>query len=211
MARRIKEEPIIHKNRIADKAEELFSKRGIDGTTMDDIASAAGYSKATLYVYFKNKEEIVSFLALRSMTKLRDVISMALGKNKNSKEAFFELCFALVEFQREYPTFFERSLAYISIDFETEDIGYDQQTYIVGEEINKIIAEFIKQGIENGEFKKSDKYFITTFQMWGMISGLIKLASEKERYILQACGLTKQEFLEDGFEKVYNLGTVLLV
>lgn len=40
--------------------------------------------------------------------------------------------------------------------------------------------------------------------MWGMISGLIKLACEKERYILQAGGLTKQEFLEDGFEKIYE-------
>lgn len=204
MARRIKEEPIVHKNRIADQAEELFKKRGIDGTTMDDIAGAAGYSKATLYVYFKNKEEIISFLTLRSMTKLRDVISMALGKKENSKEAFFELCFALVEFQREYPTFFERSLAYISIDFETKDAGFDQQTYIVGEEINKLIADFIEQGIKNGELKKCDKYFIATFQMWGMISGLIKLACEKEQYILQAGGLTKQEFLEDGFEKVYE-------
>ena len=203
MARRVKEEPTVHKNRIADHAEELFKQGNIGGTTMDDIAGAAGYSKATLYVYFKNKEEIISFLALRSMTKLRDVISMALGKKENCKEAFFELCFALVEFKREYPTFFERSINYISTDFETEDIGYNQQAYIVGEEINKLIADFINKGINKGELKKCDKHFATTFQMWGMISGLIKLACEKEQYILQAGGLTKQEFLEDGFEKVY--------
>ena len=55
MARRIKEERIVHQNRIAEQAGILFSQRGINNTSMDDIAKNAGYSKATLYVYFKNK------------------------------------------------------------------------------------------------------------------------------------------------------------
>lgn len=38
--------------------------KGIAATSMDDIAKAAGYSKATLYVYFENKEEIVGILVL---------------------------------------------------------------------------------------------------------------------------------------------------
>ena len=33
----------------------LFMEKGIAATSMDDIAKAAGYSKATLYVYFENK------------------------------------------------------------------------------------------------------------------------------------------------------------
>lgn len=89
MARRIKEDPTVHQNRIAQKAEELFSKKGIDNTSMDEIARSAGYSKATLYVYFKNKEDIVSFLALKSMSILRDILIASLNEQKNSKEAFF--------------------------------------------------------------------------------------------------------------------------
>ena len=67
MARRKKEEPIVHQNRIAEKAMMLFAQKGIDNTKMDEIAAAAGYGKATLYVYFNNKEDIVSFIALESM------------------------------------------------------------------------------------------------------------------------------------------------
>ena len=55
MARRIKEAPIVHQNRIAEKALVLFAKQGIENTKMDEIAAAVGYGKATLYVYFKNK------------------------------------------------------------------------------------------------------------------------------------------------------------
>ena len=67
MARRIKEEPIVHKNRIANEAIKLFSKKGIVNTSMDDIAKSAKYSKATLYVYFQNKDEIVSFIEYKSI------------------------------------------------------------------------------------------------------------------------------------------------
>lgn len=47
-------------------ASALFSEKGITATSMDDIAKAAGYSKATLYVYFENKEEIVGILVLNT-------------------------------------------------------------------------------------------------------------------------------------------------
>lgn len=205
MARRIKEEPIVHQNRIADQAEVLFTKKGIESTTMDEIAKAAGYSKATLYVYFKNKEDIVSFLALRSMIGLRDVILKVLLEKKNSRETFFGICFALADYQQDSPAFFERTLEYISIDFEEGKDEYLSQIYTVGEEINKIISDFIEQGIKKKEIKSCDDYFTLTFQMWGMISGLIKLASEKEKYILQASGFSKREFLNEGFERIYEM------
>ena len=59
MARRKKEPRAVHRQNIATAAEELFTKKGIEATSMDEIAQKAGYSKATLYVYFQNKEEIV--------------------------------------------------------------------------------------------------------------------------------------------------------
>jgi AcrR family transcriptional regulator len=44
-------------------ALQLFSERGYDGTSIDDIRQAAGFkSKASLYTHFKSKEEIASAL-----------------------------------------------------------------------------------------------------------------------------------------------------
>ncbi|EFQ57853.1 transcriptional regulator, TetR family [Streptococcus downei F0415] len=57
MARRKKEPVEAHRRAIAQAAHQLFIGKGLAATTVDMIAKAAGYSKATLYVYFKNKEE----------------------------------------------------------------------------------------------------------------------------------------------------------
>ena len=203
MARRIKEEPIVHQNRIAEKAMVLFAKKGIENTKMDEIAAAAGYGKATLYVYFKNKEDIVSFLSLKSMEKLKELLSEALENEGTTKEQFLSMCNALVKYQADYPDFFDRSLQYIQVEKKNNN-EWLSKTYQVGEEVNQIISQYIKRGIESGELAQTRDYFGTILLMWGMISGIIKLAFEKEEYIRIRGNVSKEEFLKAGFEKIYQ-------
>jgi AcrR family transcriptional regulator len=47
------------KERIQQKADELFNKYGIRSVTMDEIASQLGMSKKTIYQYFADKDELV--------------------------------------------------------------------------------------------------------------------------------------------------------
>ena len=47
------------KDRILKAAEELFSRNGFDGTSVDRIAEEATVNKALIYYYFKNKEDII--------------------------------------------------------------------------------------------------------------------------------------------------------
>ena len=51
-----------HRSNILEVAKKLFLENGFIQTTMDDIAKVADYSKSTLYVYFKSKEEIMHAL-----------------------------------------------------------------------------------------------------------------------------------------------------
>lgn len=53
-----------HRGSILAAAERLFAEKGTEKTTMDDIAREAEYSKATLYVYFQSKEEIINAILL---------------------------------------------------------------------------------------------------------------------------------------------------
>lgn len=46
------------KAKLVDVARQLFAKRGVEETTMNEIATACGKGRRTLYTYFKNKEEI---------------------------------------------------------------------------------------------------------------------------------------------------------
>jgi len=55
---------------IKDSAMRLFENKGYAGTTIDDIAKDLGYGKASLYYYFKNKEEIFVSIVFDNIDKL---------------------------------------------------------------------------------------------------------------------------------------------
>lgn len=56
------------KRAILDIAGELFARLGYDGTSIRDIASALGTSKAALYYHFENKDAILLALALPALS-----------------------------------------------------------------------------------------------------------------------------------------------
>lgn len=205
MARRKKEPQSAHRKAISRAAEQLFIKKGIDNTSMDEIAKTAGYSKATLYVYFKNKEELIGFLVLESMQKLYDTINLALQKSRDTKERYLEICDALVKYQAEYPFYFQAVLETINIDFETGHfLPEEKETFLVGEQINDLLAAFLEAGIAQGDIRSEIEIIPTIFSFWGMLSGLLKLAADKEEYIGQYMNKSRMEFLTYGFEMLYQ-------
>lgn len=205
MGRRKKEPKSVHREKIASAASVLFMDKGIAATSMDDIAKAAGYSKATLYVYFDNKEEIVGILVLDSMKKLYNYIVSALEQQKTTKEQYNFICHGLVQYQEEFPFYFKMVLDKINIDFENQNhLPEEKETYHIGEEINEKIKEFLISGMDKGDLRDNLKIIPTIFNFWGMLSGLIQLAANKEEYITKTMGLSKIEFLEYGFQMLYR-------
>ncbi len=57
---------------LLDAALDLFVERGYAATRLDDIASRAGVSKGTLYLYFANKEELFKALVRENIVRLLD-------------------------------------------------------------------------------------------------------------------------------------------
>ena len=205
MGRRKKEPRSVHRENIVSAASALFMERGIAATSMDDIAKAAGYSKATLYVYFENKEEIVGILVLNSMKKLYDYISSALIQHETTKARYDFICRGLVQYQEEFPFYFKMVLDKINIDFESQDyLPEEKETYQIGEAINEKIKNFLLSGMEKGDLRGDLEIMPAIFNFWGMLSGIIQLATNKEEYIKKSMGLSKNEFLEYGFSLVYH-------
>ena len=205
MGRRKKEPRSVHRENIVSAASALFMERGIAATSMDDIAKAAGYSKATLYVYFENKEEIVGILVLNSMKKLDDYISSALIQHEATKARYDFICRGLVQYQEEFPFYFKMVLDKINIDFESKNyLPEEKETYQIGEEINEKIKDFLLSGMEKGDLRSDLEIMPAILNFWGMLSGIIQLAANKEEYIKKSMGLSKIEFLEYGFSLVYR-------
>jgi AcrR family transcriptional regulator len=58
------------KNEILDVADELFGKKGFDGTSTNDILEKVGIARGTLYHHFKSKEDIMDALMERYSDRL---------------------------------------------------------------------------------------------------------------------------------------------
>ncbi len=205
MARRKKEAQNVHRKNILVAAEQLFMKNGIEHTSMNDIAKESGYSKATLYVYFKNKEELIGILVLESMQKLYGYISLALEQSNDTEKRYKDICYALVKYQEEYPFYFKMVLETINIDFETTNfLPEEKETFLIGEQINDLLSVFLKNGMENGDLRSDIEILPTIFSFWGMLAGFIQIATDKEAYIEQSMKKSRDEFLSYGFEILYN-------
>src|SRR5215831_3018362 len=63
------------RNKIVLAAVDCFSIAGFDRTRMDDIAARAGLSKGTLYLYFRNKEELFYAICQNTIVQLNEQMS----------------------------------------------------------------------------------------------------------------------------------------
>lgn len=202
MARRKKEDAIVHQRRIAEAAIKLFKTKGIDNTKMDEIAAQAGYGKATLYVYFKNKQDIITFLSYYSLTKLRDSIRDAVNNDDTLENVFLRVCRSIENFENDYPEIFRMSLEDIAKNLE-EESPWAKQAYEVGEEINNLIIGCLDEGVSQGIFSGIDNYLEEIFRIWGMIAGVILIAKSKESYLKGEICFDKEKFLENSYKKIY--------
>lgn len=207
MGRRKKEPANTHRENIAAAAAQLFQTQGSFATTMDDIAKKAGYSKATLYVYFTSKQEIISLLAMKSMQQMHDRLQMTLQDNHSSSvsEKYRLICQTLLQYQAEQPLFFQMLLDKINTNPADPDyLPEERAAYQIGESINSLLSDFLLEGIARGELRADIPILPTIFSLWGMLAGLIQLADKKEEYIAAAMQQNKEQFLTYGFQMLYR-------
>lgn len=63
------------KNKIIESAITTFSKYGYDKSRMDIIAITANLSKGTIYLYFKNKEELFNAISEENINELKNQLT----------------------------------------------------------------------------------------------------------------------------------------
>lgn len=78
-----------HKERILGKAKELFMQFGIRSVSMDDIASAMGISKKTIYQYFADKEELVGAVIQVKMDQSQEICIRDQDESENAIDEMF--------------------------------------------------------------------------------------------------------------------------
>ncbi len=131
-------------------AKKLFGKHGLKKTTMEDIATAAGKGKSTLYYYFPSKKEIfeaVVELEMKNLVKrLRNAINSAFTAQTKLKAFLKEQITAIVDYQNFREVILEDALEnlkmMICLKSRYEQIQID------------MIREILLGGVQSGEFKE---------------------------------------------------------
>lgn len=65
MAKKTKQEALETRNMLLDTAEQVFNQKGVSGTTLADIACAAGVTRGAIYGHFKNKSDLFNAMCER--------------------------------------------------------------------------------------------------------------------------------------------------
>ena len=76
---------------LVDVARQLFAKKGVEDTTMNDIAVASKKGRRTLYTYFKSKEQIYQAVVESELEMLSDHMEITAVKNLSPDAKIMEL------------------------------------------------------------------------------------------------------------------------
>lgn len=195
-----------HRDNIANVAEQLFSVQGIEKTSMDQIAKEADYSKSTIYVYFKNKDEIILYLVLRGLKEINIHVGNIMKTEKTEIEKYNQICKILSNIYEKSPFIFSRIMGNIEVDEEKRaSMPILEEIYQEGEDITQKIANLLQSGENKKVFTSQRDYSQVGFILWMMLAGVIMLSDKKEKYIETRFKKDKNSFLDDSFQLLLNL------
>ena len=107
LAERREEERERRRLEIIEAAEALYAEKGWDAVTMDQVARTARLSRALLYVYFKDKEDLLFALTSRALEELRRRFEQAVEGHSLGLDQISAMGRAYVLFQQETPFQFD--------------------------------------------------------------------------------------------------------
>lgn len=190
-----------NRNNIIESAKKLFKSKGVEQTTMDDIAKEADYSKSTIYVYFKSKDEIYNSIACEYMNLLKEGLENCTIDLDDFEICYYKICDTIFRFQEQFPLYFETLMGEINVDpKQLEQDSILKEIYNTGEEINDIITKLLQFGIDHQFIRKDIELIPTVFYLWFGISGIILLAQRKKKYLEIRMGLSLEEYSNYSFK-----------
>lgn len=89
------------RQKLIDIARQLFAKRGVANTTMNDIAVASGKGRRTLYTYFNSKEEVYSAVIESELERLSDKLDEVAAMKMRPLDKVIELIYTHLSMIRE--------------------------------------------------------------------------------------------------------------
>jgi len=175
------------KERILSAATNLFSRFGLEKTTMEDIAKAAGKGKSSLYYYFKSKEEVYAEVIRKEIAGLKTTIRKAIEEEDDPYNKFTKFVGTRLNYLNEkadqYTTIKDEYLKHYQF---IQNLTADYSDWEMS-----TIKDIIEYGRDRGLFLVTDSETISRaifFALKGLeypwTTNLTRIELEKSVYVL---------------------------
>lgn len=164
------EETITTRERILREASHLFSARGYYGSSTRDIATAVGIRQPSLFHHFANKQAILQELLTYSLDDSAVVAEHLVSAAGSPAARLYRFLVEDFRYLMESP--YDLRSIFNSDVLEDEEFEPWGRTAL---RLHVAVAEIIRQGVESGDFIKTDVSFARS-----AISGLM-LETIRER------------------------------
>lgn len=136
-------------DQVLDGAREIFLRDGFEGASVDEIARAAGVSKATLYSYFPDKRLLFSEVARIECNRQAEEALDVIGTDAPIEVVLHEAANRIVRF---FLSEFGRQVFRICVSesYRFPELGrrfYESGPKLVRERMTKVLAPYVEQGI----------------------------------------------------------------
>ncbi|MEO0139618.1 MAG: TetR/AcrR family transcriptional regulator [candidate division WOR-3 bacterium] len=159
------------------KAMEIFAKRGIDGTSIKDLAEYLGTTKSYFYFYFSSKDEIIFSIqkyimdsAISHLKRLKEMNITAAKKVEGWINWHFD---ALKENKTEVDFMYQAMFSKYVLKTKEK---FKQEFRNMHGLYASLIADIVKEGQKRGEFRNSSDSTLLASLMVGSLFSGVKLA-----------------------------------
>ena len=133
---------------IRDKALKMIVSQGLNGFSMQKLAKEANVSPATIYIYFKDKEDLVLQLCSEASDKMLDITF----KNFDTGMSFREGLRIQWENRAKYCMKYPDQMHFLE-QLRHSPFG-DKLNAMTGEKFKQLMGDFISNAIKNNELVK---------------------------------------------------------
>tara|TARA_B100000902_G_C27235303_1_gene877064 strand:+ start:74 stop:670 length:597 start_codon:yes stop_codon:yes gene_type:complete len=168
------EERKMRQDRILEGALSVFKEKGLDGATMDEIANASGFGKATLYYYFKSKEEVFSAILVDGWQNIWESLEPVIAEHGSPRKTFVNVLIKIAENAQNRPGLFE-FLFNVPKAITLDDQPWKDYQH----RLYAIIQGLLEDGVIKGEFPKVDPQLMFK-ALGGLFMGLVFMGDKKE-------------------------------
>ncbi len=164
-------------------AKKVFSIKGFTKTTMEDIAREAELSPGTLYLYFKNKDELYASLSVEILDHLYDKLKRVYVKESQSPQRRIEILKQTLFDVYEFDPLILVSLFHLQSSDILKNLSDPMLARIRdrSRETIEIISHIFEEGISGRVFIEKAPMELSHV-MWALFSGIV-LWEESKRII----------------------------